>query len=71
MSQPMSESDIGAIYVTKSDGRYMKKIISGNLQLPSAITTLPRLGRICYADSGTDAKIECADMDGNRRQVLY
>jgi hypothetical protein len=28
------------------------------------------LGRICYADSGLEAKIECADMDGNKRQTI-
>jgi len=39
------------------------------LQIPTAIVTLPKLGRICFADAGFEAKIQCADMDGNKRQV--
>ena len=39
------------------------------MQIPTAIVTLPKLGRICFADAGFEAKIQCADMDGNKRQV--
>lgn len=37
--------------------------------MPTAIVTLPSVGRICYADAGLHAKIECADMDGTHREV--
>lgn len=72
MSDPASEQlDTGAIYLTTSDGRYIKRIVVGQLQIPTAIVTLSQLGRICYADSGLAAKIECADMDGNMRKVTF
>lgn len=69
MSEPY-DPDVGAVFILTSDGRYVKKIISGNLFVPTAIVTLPQFGRICYADAGIQAKIECADMDGNKRQVI-
>lgn len=68
MSEPQA-LDTGSILLTPSDGRYVKRLISGNLQIPTAIVTLPSLGRICYTDAGLLAKIECADMDGNMRNV--
>lgn len=68
MSEPQA-LDSGAILLTTSDGRYVKRLIGGQLQIPTAIVTLPQLGRICYADAGLQAKIECADMDGNARSV--
>lgn len=68
MSEPRKDSN-GAVFVAKSDGRYLKKVVAGRLQLPTALVALPQLGRICYADAGTDAKIECADMDGRHREV--
>lgn len=71
MSEPRIEGNAGAIYVAKSDGRYLRKIIEGRLQSPLAIVCLPQLGRICYTDVGTQAKIECADMDGNHREVDF
>lgn len=37
--------------------------------MPTAVVTLPSIGRICYADAGLHAKIECADMDGTHREV--
>lgn len=61
--------DNGAIYVTTTDGRYVKKIVAGQLQIPTAVVALPQLGKICFADAGLVAKIECADMDGNLRSV--
>lgn len=70
MSEPY-DADVGAIYIMTSDGRYVRKIIGGRLHVPTAIVTLPQLGRICYADAGLNAKIECADMDGNKRQVRF
>ncbi|VDD90121.1 unnamed protein product, partial [Enterobius vermicularis] len=69
MSEPRKDSN-GAVFVAKSDGRYLKKVVAGRLQLPTALVALPQLGRICYADAGTDAKIECADMDGRHREVI-
>lgn len=38
--------------------------------MPTAIVTSPATGRICYADAGLHAKIECADMDGTHREVF-
>lgn len=72
MSEPMrpdTAASSGSIYVALSDGRYLRKVISGHLQMPTAVVTVPTLGRICYADSGLHAKIECADMDGTHREV--
>ncbi|VDL68579.1 unnamed protein product, partial [Nippostrongylus brasiliensis] len=69
MSEPVHNTNTGSVYVALSDGRYLKKIIGGHLQLPTAIVTLPSAGRICYADAGLHAKIECADMDGTHREV--
>lgn len=58
------------IYLTRADGRYLRTVIRGRLQIPTAVITLPLSGRFCFADAGTDAKIECADMDGQRREVV-
>lgn len=69
MSEPRIP-DTGSIWVTSSDGRYMKKIIGGHLHVPTSIVTIPQLGRICFADAGFIAKIECADMDGNHREII-
>ncbi|KAI6241467.1 EGF-like domain-containing protein [Aphelenchoides fujianensis] len=69
MSEPRVP-DSGAVFMLTSDGRYMRKIIGGNLHVPTAIVALPQLGRICYADAGIAARLECADMDGNKRQVI-
>uniref|UniRef100_A0AAF5Q0L6 EGF-like domain-containing protein n=13 Tax=Wuchereria bancrofti TaxID=6293 RepID=A0AAF5Q0L6_WUCBA len=60
----------GTIYLAKSDGRYLRTLIRGRLHIPTAIITLPQIGRICFADAGFDAKIECADMDGKHRNVI-
>uniref|UniRef100_A0A914E474 EGF-like domain-containing protein n=1 Tax=Acrobeloides nanus TaxID=290746 RepID=A0A914E474_9BILA len=70
MSEPRYPDDTGAIYVATSDGRYFRKIVAGRLQIPTAVVALPQKGRICYADAGIDAKIECADMDGNHRTII-
>ncbi|MFH4982493.1 hypothetical protein AB6A40_009202 [Gnathostoma spinigerum] len=69
----MSQSQVmatGAVFVAKSDGRYLKRIVDGLLELPTSIVSLPTIGRICYSDAGITAKIECADMDGNHREVI-
>uniref|UniRef100_A0A183BS53 EGF-like domain-containing protein n=1 Tax=Globodera pallida TaxID=36090 RepID=A0A183BS53_GLOPA len=67
-SQPLDET--GVVFVATSDGRYRRKAVFGQLQIPTAIVTLPKLGKICYSDAGLEAKIECADMDGNKRQTI-
>uniref|UniRef100_A0A7E4V2M4 EGF-like domain-containing protein n=1 Tax=Panagrellus redivivus TaxID=6233 RepID=A0A7E4V2M4_PANRE len=67
---PTIAENTGAIYLATNDGRYLKKIISGRLQIPTAVVTLPSVGRVCYADAGIEAKIECADMDGGHRTVI-
>ena len=68
MSEPR-DPDVGTILMLTNDGRYIRRIIGGNLYVPTAIVAISPLGRICYADAGISAKIECADMDGNRRKV--
>uniref|UniRef100_A0AC34G459 EGF-like domain-containing protein n=1 Tax=Panagrolaimus sp. ES5 TaxID=591445 RepID=A0AC34G459_9BILA len=69
-SEPRMNEDTGHIFVTTNDGRYLRKILGGRLQIPTAIVTIPAIGRICYADAGLEAKIECADMDGLHRTVV-
>uniref|UniRef100_A0AC35U3P2 EGF-like domain-containing protein n=1 Tax=Rhabditophanes sp. KR3021 TaxID=114890 RepID=A0AC35U3P2_9BILA len=68
MSEPIKNT--GFIYVAKNDGRYFKKLIGSRLQMPTAIVAIPQLGRICYTDSGMNAKVECADMDGRHRKSI-
>uniref|UniRef100_A0A0K0FI56 Low-density lipoprotein receptor-related protein (inferred by orthology to a C. elegans protein) n=1 Tax=Strongyloides venezuelensis TaxID=75913 RepID=A0A0K0FI56_STRVS len=68
MSEPIKNT--GAIYVSKNDGRYFTKIIGSRLEMPTAIVTIPSIGRICFSDSGMHAKIECADMDGRKRNII-
>uniref|UniRef100_A0A914WZW9 Uncharacterized protein n=1 Tax=Plectus sambesii TaxID=2011161 RepID=A0A914WZW9_9BILA len=70
MSEPQSDENAGSVFVAKSDGRYLKKIISGKLGNPSSIVALPRLGRICFTDAGSEPKVECADMDGSHRKII-
>ncbi|PAV62586.1 hypothetical protein WR25_26419 isoform C [Diploscapter pachys] len=70
MSEPMRAADFGSVLVSLPDGRYVKKIISGHLEAPTAIVTLPTMGKICYSDAGLHAKIECAQMDGSHREIL-
>ncbi|CAI4230259.1 unnamed protein product [Auanema sp. JU1783] len=70
MSEPRHTYNTGSIYIALNDGRYMKKLIGGHLQMPTAVVTLPSIGRVCYADSGLHAKIECADMDGTHREII-
>ncbi|RCN53216.1 Low-density lipoprotein receptor domain class A [Ancylostoma caninum] len=70
MSEPIHNINTGGVYVALSDGRYLKKIIGGHLEYPTAIVALPSVGRICYADAGLHAKIECADMDGTHREII-
>lgn len=68
MSEPR-DPDLGVILMLSNDGRYVRRIISEHLSVPTAIVAISPLGRICYADAGIRAKIECADMDGNKRKV--
>ncbi|VDP16975.1 unnamed protein product [Onchocerca flexuosa] len=67
--QSENENGRGTIYLALSDGRYLRTVIKGRLQIPTAVITLPQIGRICFADAGFEAKIECADMDGKHRDV--
>ncbi|VDM94601.1 unnamed protein product, partial [Onchocerca ochengi] len=68
--QSENENGRGTIYLAMSDGRYLRTVIKGRLQIPTAVITLPQIGRICFADAGFEAKIECADMDGKHRDVI-
>lgn len=70
MSEPIDNQNTGFIFVCLPDGRYLKKIVAGHLQQPTALITAPSAGRICYSDAGLHAKIECADMDGTHRQII-
>lgn len=70
MEQEGNKGNGGTIYMAKSDGRYLRTVIKGRLHIPTAVITLPQIGRICFTDAGLDAKIECADMDGKHRDVF-
>ncbi|UMM10088.1 hypothetical protein L5515_000020 [Caenorhabditis briggsae] len=70
MSEPIDNQNTGFIFLALPDGRYVKKIVAGHLQQPTALITAPSAGRICYSDAGLHAKIECADMDGTHRQII-
>lgn len=70
MTEPQANQNTGHVYVAMPDGRYLKKVVGGHLQQPTAIVAIPSIGRICYADAGLHAKIECADMDGTHREIV-
>lgn len=71
MSEPQSDENLGEIYVARSDGRYLKRVIAGKLGNPTSVVALPRIGRICFTDAGSEPKVECADMDGSHRKVYF
>lgn len=56
--------------VSKADGRYRRSLITVGLEIPTSIVVDPELGRVIWADAGSQPKIEIAWMDGNRRKQL-
>lgn len=56
--------------VSKSDGRYRRSIVSGNLEVPTSVALDPQYGRMFYADAGATAKIVVAWMDGSKPRDL-
>ena len=64
------EKIMGKILVAKGDGRYKRSIITTNLENPTSIVLDPELGRLFWADGGSQPKIEGAWMDGSRRKAI-
>jgi low density lipoprotein-related protein 2 len=60
----------GRLLVAKADGRYKRVLVTQNLEQPTAVVVDPQLGRLYWADSGSQPKIEVAWMDGSRRKLL-
>lgn len=56
--------------VAEGDGRYRRALISQNLENPTSIALDPQLGRLYWADGGSQPKIELAWMDGSRRKPI-
>ncbi|GAB6028318.1 hypothetical protein CHUAL_002491 [Chamberlinius hualienensis] len=61
---------VGAIFVSKLDGRYKHPLISTDLQVPAAIVVDPEIGLMFWTETGSTPKIESAWMDGTHRKVL-
>lgn len=61
---------VGAIYVSKLDGRYRHPLISTDVQVPAAIVVDPEIGFMFWTETGSTPKIESAWMDGTHRKVL-
>lgn len=60
----------GRLLVSMADGRYKRSLITQNLEEPTSVALDPQLGRVYWADGGSQPKIEVAWMDGNRRKSL-
>ncbi|CAB4061166.1 LRP2 [Lepeophtheirus salmonis] len=60
----------GYISISKEDGRYKKRIVTSNLEEPSAIVLDPSRGKMYWADAGNKPKIETAWMDGSHRRTI-
>ncbi|XP_075056354.1 low-density lipoprotein receptor-related protein 2-like [Mixophyes fleayi] len=64
------------IQVGTSNGMYKTVVMSEDLYQPYCIAVFPSIGIMCYFDAGlpsqkNSGKIECADMDGTERRVLW
>ncbi|KAL7294867.1 hypothetical protein TKK_0011791 [Trichogramma kaykai] len=71
IEDPMSEmTRRGRVVVAKADGRYKRSLITQNLELPTSVVADPQLGRIYWADGGSQPKIESVWMDGSRRKAV-
>ncbi|XP_072034880.1 low-density lipoprotein receptor-related protein 2-like isoform X2 [Amphiura filiformis] len=58
------------ISVAKTDGRYVRMLVTENLDKPGAIAVNPRRGVMYWTDYGETPKIEQAYMDGSHRKVI-
>lgn len=67
---PTGNRPYGRIMVSKSDGRYRRSLLTLGLENPTAIAVDPQLGRLVWADVGTQPKIEISWMDGSKRNPL-
>ncbi|XP_072261337.1 low-density lipoprotein receptor-related protein 2-like [Pyxicephalus adspersus] len=64
------------IHVATSNGLHKTVVVKDDLYQPFCIAIYPTLGIMCYFDAGSEiqsksSKIECADMDGTHRRVLW
>ncbi|KAM4048930.1 low-density lipoprotein receptor-related protein 2-like [Anomaloglossus baeobatrachus] len=64
-----------SIQVATSHGMY-KAVVNEDLNKPSCLALNPAIGMMCYFDEGLEnkknsLKIECANMDGSKRRVLW
>ncbi|XP_063776116.1 low-density lipoprotein receptor-like isoform X2 [Pseudophryne corroboree] len=64
------------IQVATLNGLYKTAVINNNLFQPFCIALFPSIGIMCYFDAGIQSqkisgKIECANMDGTERRVLW
>lgn len=64
------------IQVATSNGLYKTVVIKDDLYQPLYIAIYPTIGVMCYFDTGSEvqdkaSKIECADMDGTEKRILW
>ncbi|KAM5194042.1 low-density lipoprotein receptor-related protein 2-like [Mantella aurantiaca] len=64
------------IQVATSSGLYKTVVVKDDLYQPFYIAIYPSIGIMCYFDAGSEirekaSKIECADMDGTDRRILW
>ncbi|KAG9480490.1 hypothetical protein GDO78_012122 [Eleutherodactylus coqui] len=65
-----------SIQVATSNGLYKAVVLDQDLYTPSCLALDPSTGLMCYFDAGLESKkyslkIECANMDGTNRKVLW
>lgn len=60
----------GRVMVAKADGRYKRSLVAQGLEMPTSVVVDPQLGRIFWADGGSQPKIESSWMDGSRRKAV-
>ncbi|XP_069832773.1 very low-density lipoprotein receptor-like isoform X2 [Dendropsophus ebraccatus] len=65
-----------SIQVATSNGMYKTEVLNEDLYKPSCLALYPSIGLMCYFDAGLESKknsvkIECANMDGTNRRVLW
>ncbi|XP_056416224.1 low-density lipoprotein receptor-related protein 2-like [Hyla sarda] len=65
-----------SIQVATSNGMYKAVVLNEDLYKPSSLALYPSIGLMCYFDAGLEMKknslkIECANMDGTNRRVLW
>ncbi|KAG8593872.1 hypothetical protein GDO81_000976 [Engystomops pustulosus] len=65
-----------SIQVATANGMYTASVLEEDLYKPTCLALYPPSGLLCYFDAGIESKknslkIECANMDGNNRRVLW